>query len=114
MVIQIAVRSETMIRRDGWPQERATIEHPGVALSFDSRHGALRYETAEFHTWKANLRAIALGLEALRKVDRYGIARSGQQYRGWRALAAGSGPDTQRGLRLIRQHGGYKAAVHAA
>jgi hypothetical protein len=32
------------------------------------------------------VRAIALALEALRKVDRYGVTQSGEQYRGWQAL----------------------------
>lgn len=36
--------------------------------------------------WQVNVRAIALGLEALRKVERYGIANQGEQYRGWNAL----------------------------
>jgi hypothetical protein len=41
--------------------------------------------------WQHNVRAIALGLEALRKVDRYGITRRGEQYAGWKALPAGIG-----------------------
>jgi hypothetical protein len=36
--------------------------------------------------WQMNARAIALGLEALRKVDRYGITKRGEQYTGWSAL----------------------------
>ena len=68
---------------------------PRVVVSFDSCHGPLRYQCDRFTTtragtkaWHANVRAIALGLEALRKVDRYGIAGSGEQYRGWTALPA--------------------------
>ena len=42
--------------------------------------------------WQHNLRSIALGLEALRAVDRYGISRRGQQYAGFRAaLTTGEG-----------------------
>jgi len=44
----------------------------------------------KFPTWQDNVRAIALGLEALRKVDRYGIVQSAEQYRGWQALPPGS------------------------
>ena len=33
-----------------------------------------RYATDAYGDWKSNLRAIALGLEALRAVDRYGLA----------------------------------------
>lgn len=40
--------------------------------------------------WQANVRAIALGLEALRRVERYGIAPRGEQYTGWKALPPSS------------------------
>jgi hypothetical protein len=41
------------------------------------------------HDWQHNLRAIALTLEALRSVDRYGATETGQQYTGFKALGAG-------------------------
>lgn len=42
--------------------------------------------------WQHNVRSIALGLGALRAVDRYGISRRGEQYSGFRAaLTSGSG-----------------------
>jgi hypothetical protein len=92
IVIEAGLRRED-IRVDGWPRANAPQpEHPGVRIFFASKHGPLRYETDAFETWQANLRAIALGLEALRKVERYGIARRGEQYTGWKALPAGSAP----------------------
>jgi hypothetical protein len=98
VVMQVVTRNGANdLRRDGALRAQAKIEHPGVRLSFESKHGPLTYATDAFDgtysrpAWQQNLRAIALGLEALRKVDRYGIARSGEQYRGWRAIeAAGS------------------------
>jgi hypothetical protein len=36
------------------------------------------------------VRAIALSLEALRKVDRYGVTKSGEQYKGFKALPPAS------------------------
>jgi hypothetical protein len=39
--------------------------------------------------WQHNVRAIALTLEALRAVDRYGATETGQQYTGFKALPAG-------------------------
>lgn len=65
--------------------------------------------------WQENLRAIALGLEALRKVDRYGIAKSGQQYRGWAALEMGSagdpGPRTlEEAMTFVSEHSDTQAA----
>lgn len=83
------------IRRDGMLRARARVGFPGVKISFESTHGPLTYATDAYEqrwsgdmpSWQANVRAIALGLEALRAVDRYGITRSGEQYRGWTAIA---------------------------
>lgn len=68
-----------------------TARHPGAIVSFESNHGPLRFSCDRFdawrgHGWRANVRAIALGLEALRKVDRYGIGTGAEQYRGFGAL----------------------------
>lgn len=92
VVIQVAI-PESDIRIDGtYPKANARSEHPGVIVSFDSKHGPLRYATDTFTHWNDNLRAIALGLEALRKVDRYGVSKGGEQYRGWNALPPGGTP----------------------
>jgi hypothetical protein len=92
--------SERDCRMDGQLRADAKVKHPGVILTFDSKaHGTLSYSCDEFLTrgyyghktasWQENLRAIALGLEALRKVERYGIASRGQQYAGYRELGSG-------------------------
>lgn len=85
------------IRLDGLPYADAKASHPGVLLAFDSRHGPLRYAADRFRRpmdgqegWQDNLRAIALTLENLRAVDRYGATADGQQYRGYAALGAGT------------------------
>jgi hypothetical protein len=87
-VLQLAL-TEADIRTDGLPRANARPAHPGVVVSFESRHGPLQYATDVFDDWRDNLRAIALSLEALRRVDRYGISKRGEQYTGWRALPAG-------------------------
>jgi len=88
LVVELGM-TETDIRTDGWPRANARASHPGVAISFTTRRqGPLRFATDVFNHWQDNLRAVALGLEALRRVDRYGITKSGEQYRGWRALPA--------------------------
>ena len=84
-VVQLAVQ-EADIRLDGSLRAHARIEHPGVILSFESKHGPLSYPCDAFREWKANLRAITLSLEHLRAMNRYGITESGQQYRGWAKL----------------------------
>jgi hypothetical protein len=86
------------VRRDGMLRARADVRHPGVALSFTSaKHGPLTYPCDSFRgqyygepaDWQINLRAIALGLQHLRALDRYGIAGRGEQYAGWRAIESG-------------------------
>lgn len=80
---------EAGVRRDGRGLLASTQPaSPGVVVSFESRHGPLRYACDRFRRWQDNLRAIALGLESLRRVERYGIASAGEQYAGWKALPA--------------------------
>ena len=89
VVIQVDL-AERDIRLDGLPRSNAKHgSHPGVVVSFESRFGPLRYATDEFTEWRANLRAIALSLKALRDVDRYGVSKRGEQYTGWKQLEAG-------------------------
>ncbi len=85
VVIQAAV-GENEIRRDGMLYERARPLHPGIILSFESKHGPLSYPCDTYTDWQANLRAIALSLEALRSVDRYGVTKRAEQYQGWAKL----------------------------
>ena len=95
VVIQAGV-DEAQIRRDGMPRAGARPSHPGVAISFVSKFGPLRYATDVYEQqwsgampgWQANVRAIYLALVALRAVDRYGVTRRGEQYPGWKALPA--------------------------
>ena len=90
IVLQVAM-TEQDFRIDGYPRAQAKAEHPGVILSLESRHGALSWPCDTFTTWQDNVRAIALAMEALRKVDRYGVTKRGEQYTGWKALPPGSG-----------------------
>lgn len=94
VIMEVALREEDF-RIDGRPRAHARAEHPGVILSFGSKHGPLRYATDTFWKWQDNLRAIALGLEALRKVERYGITKRGEQYVGWRQIEATSSTATE-------------------
>lgn len=88
----IAIPAGDLWRLDGKPRANAVAEHPGVIFSLESKHGHLSYPCDTFTTWQDNLRAIALALEALRKVDRYGVTKRGEQYRGFMALEATSAP----------------------
>jgi hypothetical protein len=97
---------EQDLRLDGLPRSNARDpQHPGIEVSFDSPHGRLVYATDTCVRWEHNVRSIALGLEALRAVDRFGITRRGEQYAGWKQLTAG-GPSPERGAAIIAMHGG--------
>lgn len=124
VVIQVVTRNGAAdLRRDGALRSQAKIDHPGVRLSFTCRHGDLTYATDQYQglyysnmpDWQANLRAIALGLEALRTVDRYGITKTGEQYRGWQALESGPAKLTpQQAMEVFRQHAGPTYPAHGA
>lgn len=90
VIIGAGLREED-IRVDGWPRSGARVPpFPGVEVSFDHReHGRLVYATDVCEWWEHNVRSIALGLESLRAVDRYGITRRGEQYAGWKAIGPG-------------------------
>ena len=93
VVLQMAV-TDRDIRNDGWIRAQAKPEHPGVILSFESKHGPLSYPCDTFTEWKGNLRAIAKGLEDLRRLERYGITKTGQQYTGWKQIPATTSAET--------------------
>lgn len=85
IVIQAAVQMHEL-RNDGMMRSGARPSWPGVILSFQSKHGELSYPCDTYTDWQANVRAIALALEALRAVDRYGVTRRAEQYKGWARL----------------------------
>lgn len=115
VVLQVAI-AEQDFRIDGYPRAQARAEHPGVILSLDSKHGPLSWPCDTFPTWQDNVRAIALAMEALRKVDRYGVTKRGEQYTGWKALPSGSGlapsgMTTDRALHIIREEAGVDNSI---
>ena len=116
VVVQLAMH-EGDFRNDGLPRANARAYHPGVVLAFESKWGPLKYATDEFSDWLDNLRAIALSMEALRKVDRYGVSKRGEQYTGWKQLPSGS-DDTgihtrDQALVYLQSFGGLTQAIKA-
>lgn len=94
------MHEDSQRRSDGWPRADKQPQHPGVVLTFEkyagwneelqrSEYVALRFPCDTFAHWEDNVRAVALALEALRKIDRYGV-RTGSQYTGFKALPAAS------------------------
>lgn len=96
VVLEIDV-TESDLRLDGTLRANARPSSSAVALAFESKHGPLIYRCDRFFTswahqgpeWQHNVRAIALTLESLRAVSRYGATELGQQYTGFKALPAG-------------------------
>jgi hypothetical protein len=88
----VAPESSLYVDGSGLRADRAnSVTHVGVVVRLvGTEHGDLRYATDRFTAWAANLRAITLALADLRRLDRYGVATRGEQYRGWAALGAGT------------------------
>lgn len=108
LVIQADV-TEDDIRLDGQLRATANPKDPGVRILFDSKYGPLTYECDSCVFWQHNVRSIALGLEALRAVDRYGInSAKGQQYKGYREIGTGNAPaateDRSAAIHLLRMY----------
>jgi hypothetical protein len=84
------------LRNDGWPASKAKPSHPAVVLAFRSKKSGEEYSFPcdTFSTFEHNLHAIAFTLEALRAVERYGVTRGHEQYKGFAQLEAP--PDTKR------------------
>lgn len=98
LVIEVDVREQD-VRLDGTLRANAReASSPGVVVAFDSRHGSMLYRCDTFHApytfqgadWQHNVRAVALTLQALRAVDRYGATDTGQQYAGFKAIGGGA------------------------
>ena len=83
-----------------------------LELSFDSHdHGRLTYATDQYTERQDNVRAIALSLEALRAVERWGVSK-GRQYTGFAQLTAGPGLEGL-GRELVERYGSVAAAMRA-
>lgn len=120
-ILEIDMREQD-IRHDGLPRGDRRAKSSGIVLSFTATavvdEPQLRYEVATYTDWRDNIRAVGLGLKALRAVDRYGVTRRGEQYAGWKTLTVGSvgiGGSVERGRRLIAAAGGdIKRALSTA
>lgn len=95
------------LRRDGYPRANARPRTPAVILSFIDRTGATQvYPCDTWNTWQDNLRAIALTIANLRQIDRYRVAKRGQQFAGFRRLTSGR----PMGGATVQTSSGYEVA----
>lgn len=86
VVVHLAI-TESDLRRDGQLRANARPEHPGVMAVIPDAD-SFEVHTDQFTDWHDNLRACALAMQALRSVDRYGVA-NGRQYAGFKAIGSG-------------------------
>lgn len=126
IAVELAI-TENDLRIDGMPRANARLSSDAVRVAFDSTYGPLMYETGRYtrahwrgnlEGWQVNLRAIALGLEALRKVDRYGITKRGEQYTGWKQLPVSTDPadaiqTLDQARAVVAEYGGLTEAIKA-
>lgn len=80
----------SQIRLDGMLYSTARPKDPAVIVGLTSQGTQLAFPCDTYAYWEHNVRAIALAMEALRKVDRYGVRR-GAQYAGFKALPDAGG-----------------------
>jgi hypothetical protein len=115
------------IRNDGWPRGGMRPSHPGVVLYFTGPDGAMVFPCGTYGRFEENMHAIALTLENLRAIDRYGVTLGHQQYLGFAAIAA---PPAQMSVEaaadfvakyggiepwlVVRDDGDYRKAYRAA
>lgn len=89
-LIEVAVRPQDILRDGAGLRANApNPSQPGVSLTVRGETGVRVFATDVCETWQHNLRSIALGLEALRAVSRYGITPRGEQYAGFLAIESG-------------------------
>lgn len=113
VVIQIDI-DERDLKLDGELRANARPKSPAVIVAFQMRHKSewvsLRYAMDAYETYDENLRAIALTLQALRAVERYGVAKGGEQYTGWKKLESGERNEAW-ARQIISQYGSIRDAL---
>lgn len=106
------------VRRDGLLRSDArTPLHPGVILTFESNGNSMTFPCDRFLDWRDNLRAIALSLEALRMVDRYGVTTHGEQYKGFKSLPPAPGIvllSRAQAIKFLAQHSNIVLDTHSS
>lgn len=100
VVLELDVdEADILVSGEGLKANRKMRDFPGVVVRLvGTRHGDIRVACDTFAgryyndppDWQINVRAVALALNALRQVERYGVGSRGEQYEGWRAIGTGT------------------------
>lgn len=84
------------LRQDGrLRSDYRKAQDPRIIISATTNHGDIRIPCDTFESYGDNLYAIALTLEKLRAIDRYGVTLHGEQYQGFTAIPASTSMTTK-------------------
>lgn len=126
VIIRLAVDARNLTNSGRLKNTDQSLGYSGVILNFVrvTSYGANRREVPHefandhYRQWKANLHGIALTLEALRGINRWGCAQREQQYTGFAALPPGDGMPPpqelwtpQKAADLLARHSGFTAGA---
>lgn len=94
-VLELDLPPNQIRMSDGMPYAKSRPYTPRIVLSYTLPGvGPLRHPCDTFDEWEDNVRAVALTLEHLRSIDRYGATTGRrEQYRGFTALPPGQSVD---------------------
>jgi hypothetical protein len=105
IVIQTGHREDDYTRDWQVRSSHRAPSTPGVVVTFVSHKTKppvpLSFPCDRFTDWEDNFRAVALALEALRLVDRYGVTRTNEQYQGFKALPAAPAMTAQQAADIL-------------
>jgi hypothetical protein len=87
---QPTLSTNVSLRLDGRPRSEGEPSDPGVALYFSFKGKAAVFACDKFDRVGDNIAAIAAHVDALRRVDRYGVGTIEQALAGYKALPADS------------------------
>lgn len=106
------------LRLDGLMRKGSRPATGAVALSFESKNGPLYFRCDRFvapyygqQDWHHNARAIALTLQSLRAVDRYGVTSSGEQYAGFAQIESASAAMDRDTAEVVLANGAGRGSI---
>lgn len=82
------------------PYHDAKCDDPGVAVYFDLDTDPIVFSSDKYEKVEANVRAIGLTIESMRRIERYGVAERKMAFQGFKALPA-AGEDWRSVLGLV-------------
>lgn len=87
---QMVLSSNVVLRLDGFPRsDQAKPKDPGAALYLNRNGKRLCFPCDKWERVEDNIYAIAMHLDAMRGMERWGVGTTEQAFAGYKALSAG-------------------------